>query len=148
MIIQSTEVCFTCTSHILTVKYGSYLGAFIVDAADYLDKASASDAAAAGAPKQLTKLIITSDCMDLQFINLMLRYTSYGMILKQNVSTDGAPARGANYASTFSPADAARSDVRKGARIVMRRKLNLSGMEDKTLFSSVTCTNDQILCIP
>ena len=142
----------------IILNYFHLLGAYIVDAIDFLDKALASDAAIAdvdggesasatySAPQKI-KLVITSDCFDLTFINLMLRYTSAALLIQPISGDEAISARGdGGLSMNFSHANAQNDHRRKGVKITVRSKLSTSRIEDKMLFSSVVFSSGQLVC--
>lgn len=133
------------------------LGAYIVDAIDFLDKGIAVDTAEVtggdGAStsyrsSQKTKLVITSDCLESSFINLMLRYAPTALLIQPILSDETLfNRRGSGVNNTFSHPDGHHNDHRKrGVRIAIRNKSYLSGMEDKILFSSIVISNGRLIC--
>lgn len=89
-----------------------------------------------------TKLIITSDCMDSSFIDMMLRYATCALILH----AISEPRMGNSSFSSSNAHSHNNSDT--GVRATMRRKISVQGSEEDVIFSSIKYIDGRLICTP
>lgn len=119
-------------------------GSFIVDAVDYLDKVvkAASESPPHSDPIG-TKLVITSNCLDSSFENIMLRYASCALILSIKTERIGS------MSSSYNSSDSNRlSDNDKGIRMMMRRPVPPTETEEVVIFSKIKFADGRLVCHP
>ena len=143
-------MCNDCLT--LIVKFlEPIVGAFIVDAVDYLDKEKDADSASHAGTLQnslKTKLIITSDCMDQSFMSSMLRYADNALVLypaaemPKSSMQIGMMNNGSATSSDFSRGD----DGERSIKIIVKRKVNLSGAREEVIFSKIKMSDGKLLC--
>jgi hypothetical protein len=126
------------------------VGAFIVDAVDYLDKEKDADPASHAGTLQnslKTKLIITSDCMDQSFMSSMLRYADNALVLCPSVEMPKSSMQigmmnNGSASSDFSRGD----DGERSIKMVVKRKVNLNGAREEVIFSKIRVSDGKLLC--
>lgn len=144
-----TLMCNDCLPLTATIL-GPIVGAFIVDAVDYLDKEKDADAASHAGTLQnslKTKLIITSDCMDQSFMSSMLRYADNALVLcpAAEVPKSSMQMGIMNTGSTsndFSRVD----DGERSMKMILKRKVNLNGIREEVIFSKIEMSDGKLLC--
>lgn len=133
------------------------LGAFIVDAVDYLDRSREIARKEIGQKIDIlqTKLVLTADSLDPVFISMMFRYVDVALILQPSVggaeftSAKGSNSNNFSYGSNnFSYTVDVGNNTENGKTIkmILKHKLSPSGMEYKVVFSSITFKNERLLC--
>jgi hypothetical protein len=126
------------------------VGAFIVDAVDYLDKEKDADSASQAGTLQnflKTKLIITCDCMDQSFMSSMLRYADNALVLcpaaeVMKSSTQIGMMNNGSTSSDFSRGD----DGEISIKMIVKRKENLNGVREEVIFSKIKMSDGKLLC--
>jgi hypothetical protein len=126
------------------------VGAFIVDAVDYLDKEKDADSASHAEPLQKslkTKLIITSDCMDQSFMSSMLRYADNALVLCQAAEVPRSSMQmgmmnNGNTSNDFSRVD----DGERSMKMTVKRKVNLNGVREEVIFAKIKVSDGKLLC--
>ena len=123
-------------------------GSFIVDAVDYFDtlltQASLKDGTE-DIPR--TRLIITADCTDPSFVNMMRRFANCALILVPLL--DPLTGRSGISNSSYSNTDTTRGvDSEKGVRMIMKERVASSGLDDKIVFSQIRFSDGRLLCNP
>lgn len=126
----------------------TFSGSFIVDAVDYFDSLLSQDSLEVGAEAvPRTKLIITADCTDPSFVNMMRRFANCALIMSPLL--DPLSGRTGISNMSYSNADATRGiDSEKGVRMIMKQKVASSGLDDKILFSQIRFSDGRLLCSP
>lgn len=115
-----------------------------MDAIDYLDKvASAASVSSPHGNRLCTKLVMTSNCLDSSFENIMLRYASCALIFRTKIERIGS------MSASYNSSDSNRlSDTDKGIRLTMRRPVSPSESEEVTIFSKMKFTDGRLVCYP
>lgn len=126
------------------------VGAFIVDAVDYLDKEKDADPASHAGTLQnslKTKLIITSDCMDQSFMSSMLRYADNALVLCPSVEMPKSSMQIGMMNNGSASSDFSRGDVgERSIKMVVKRKVNLNGAREEVIFSKIRVSDGKLLC--
>jgi hypothetical protein len=125
--------------------YVLFLGAFLVDAVDYLDKATEI---------QQTKLVLVGDSLDASFISMMFRYVDVALLLHPIVAgRDGMTSKGShsNYAyggNSFSYTidGGNNTENMRNVKIVLKQKSSPPGLDDEVIVSSIVLKNEQLVC--
>ena len=127
------------------------VGAFIVDAVDYLDKEKDADPASHAGTQQnslKTKLIITSDCMDQSFMSSMLRYADNALVLcpaaevPKSSMQIGMMNNNGSTSNDFSRGD----DGERSIKMTVQRKVSLNGIREEVIFSKIKVSDGKLLC--
>jgi len=118
------------------------LGAFLVDAVDYLDKATEI---------QQTKLLLVGDSLDASFISMMFRYVDVAILLQPIVVERDGMTSHSNYiyggnSFTYTMDGGNNTENMKNIKMVLKQKFSPPGLEDKVIVSSITLKNEQLVC--
>ena len=115
-----------------------------MDAVDYLDKVAIAESVLSPDSKTIgTKLVITSNCLDSSFENIMLRYASCALILSTKTERIGSTS------TSYNSSDSNRlGDNDKGIRLVMRRPVPPTESEEVTIFSKIKFADGRLVCHP
>jgi hypothetical protein len=92
----------------------------------------------------LTKLIMTTDCLDGSFINIMFRYIDTALIMRPIICV--IEYQTSRLTSQIEMAN--NNDIDKGVKMMVKHKFTPPGIEEKILFSSINFTNGRLLCTP
>jgi hypothetical protein len=142
-------MCNHCLTLIVTFLE-PIVGAFIVDAVDYLDKEKDADSASHAGTLQnslKTKLIITSDCMDQSFMSSMLRYADYTLVLCPAAEVMKSSMQIGMMNNGSSSSDLSRvDDGERSMKMIVKRKVNLNGVREEIIFSKIKLSDGKLLC--
>lgn len=119
-----------------------------MDAVDYLNNVAGAVSASVPAHpvnQHRTRLIITSNCLDASFENIMLRYASYALIL----STKTENGRTGSTSTSSNSSDSNRvNDNDKAIKLTMRRPISPSESEEVVIFSRINFADGRLICHP
>jgi hypothetical protein len=123
-------------------------GSFIVDAVDYFDSLFSQASLKDGSEDiRRTRLIITADCTDPSFVNMMRRFANCALLLVPLLEPLSGRTGISN--SSYSNTDAARGiDSDKGVKMIMKQRVPSSGLDDKVIFSHIRFSDGKLLCNP